>query len=749
MGSGASRGGQAGGNNHNPHQSGRRQGVRETVHSDPGRRANFTTLSRHFQDKPPSPPPAEGQLKITNVDTKLLKNRLAHHTHEYEVQNLIIRRGQSFSIEVTFNRPYAEDVDKIIMELTVGEPPYTISKGTLMKVANVEGTLSSDNWGYQITQKEGNSVTLDVLLPVSVYIGKYGLALETVSTHNEESMKFRQDLESPMYVLFNPWCKDDTVYMEGDLEKEEYVMNDTGFIWYGTYKQLGRRRWNFGQFDEDVFHAVMYLLESSMVMWARSNAVYVARTMSSMTNAPDDGGVLVGNWSGNYNGGTRPTVWGGSVAILEEYKRTKRPVKFGQCWVFSGVLTTILRCLGIPTRSVTNYASAHDTDGSLTTDSHRDEFGRKIDSMNADSVWNFHVWNDCWMARPDLPVGYGGWQAVDATPQERSEGIFWTGPSPLAAIKQGHTYIGYDTGFVFAEVNSDRIEWLCKIRDNYIEDMVPITIKQSAIGKNISTKSVLKDDREDITHLYKFKEGSEEERMAVKYAVEHGTRPNTYKVEDLSDDIEFEIETEDQVTVGEDFDVKILITNKSGEDRTLDIYTAAHVCYYTGVAVPNGRCKEKSFDLTLDRNEIQEVKMRVYCSEYLKKLVDQSGMKIYAMAKVKETGQMWSDQDDFRLRTPDLKLQIDGTLQVGKKFKLKVQLKNPIPLTLTSCTVNVEGPGLQKPKMLKEKNIVPAGDMSTVVELTPQKSGKRVVMATFDSLQLSSVTGSLNIEIAD
>ncbi len=28
------------------------------------------------------------------------------------------------------------------------------------------------------------------------------------------------------------------------------------------------------------------------------------------------------------------------------------------------------------------------------------------------------------MARPDLPAGYGGWQAFDATPQEVSEGIF-------------------------------------------------------------------------------------------------------------------------------------------------------------------------------------------------------------------------------------------------------------------------------------------------------------------------------------
>ena len=26
------------------------------------------------------------------------------------------------------------------------------------------------------------------------------------------------------------------------------------------------------------------------------------------------------------------------------------------------------------------------------------------------------------MARPDLPTGFGGWQAIDATPQETSDG---------------------------------------------------------------------------------------------------------------------------------------------------------------------------------------------------------------------------------------------------------------------------------------------------------------------------------------
>jgi hypothetical protein len=35
---------------------------------------------------------------------------------------------------------------------------------------------------------------------------------------------------------------------------------------------------------------------------------------------------------------------------------------------------------------------------------------------------NFHVWNEVWMKRPDLKDEYNGWQVIDATPQEHSDG---------------------------------------------------------------------------------------------------------------------------------------------------------------------------------------------------------------------------------------------------------------------------------------------------------------------------------------
>jgi hypothetical protein len=57
-------------------------------------------------------------------------------------------------------------------------------------------------------------------------------------------------------------------------------------------------------------------------------------------NSNDDLGVLQGRWSGQYEDGTAPAAWTGSVPILEEYLDSGSEVKYGQCWVFAGVVAT-------------------------------------------------------------------------------------------------------------------------------------------------------------------------------------------------------------------------------------------------------------------------------------------------------------------------------------------------------------------------------------------------------------------------
>ena len=59
-------------------------------------------------------------------------------------------------------------------------------------------------------------------------------------------------------------------------------------------------------------------------------------------NDVDDNGILAGRWQKPYDDGTAPWDWTGSVKIIEEYMENKgrKPVKYGQCWVFSAVTVT-------------------------------------------------------------------------------------------------------------------------------------------------------------------------------------------------------------------------------------------------------------------------------------------------------------------------------------------------------------------------------------------------------------------------
>jgi transglutaminase 1 len=154
------------------------------------------------------------------------------------------------------------------------------------------------------------------------------------------------------------------------------------------------------QFHDIVLPAIMFLMEKTLFDYnVSADPVKVVRAISAMANSKDDDGLLVLNWRSTHSDEIHPWQWTSTVPILEQYLHSNgQPVKYAQCWVFAAVTTTLCRALGIPARTVTNYASAYDIDDSLTVDKFFSKTGEPI-SVTRDSIWHYHAWTDCWMAR--------------------------------------------------------------------------------------------------------------------------------------------------------------------------------------------------------------------------------------------------------------------------------------------------------------------------------------------------------------
>ncbi|KAM6938006.1 protein-glutamine gamma-glutamyltransferase K-like [Lycodopsis pacificus] len=683
-------------------------------------------------------------LKVQSIDlmkSKSGENRTEHHTNLYQRDDFIIRRGQTFLMWITLSRPFSRDTDKLHLELKTGPLP-TVSKRTHVIIPLVE-EVKDGRWEAAVVRQDDKKMMLSVNSPPTAVIGRYQLTVETTCANGQAVST--HDPANDIYMLFNPWCEDDTVFLDSEDERQEYVLNDIGRIYYGTSNQIGVRTWNHGQFDDGILAACVFVLEKSGTPrsgWG--DPINVVRVISAMINSPGDSGVLEGNWSGEYSDGTSPTVWSGSVQILKEYiKNNGKPVKYGQCWVFAGVFTTVLRCLGVPCRTVTNFSSAHDTDVSLTTDVYLDENLEPIDHLNADSIWNFHVWNDCWMARPDLPPGNGGWQGVDATPQETSQGSYCCGPASLAAVRNGQVFLKHDCSFVFAEVNSDKIYWQRNTDGTFSQ----IYSEKKLVGRFISTKAVGTDERIDITDLYKHTEGSVQERIAVETACSYGSKAEAYSCP-AAKDVSVEVTMDGEgPEMGSDAELTITLRNDNSEQRMLILHGQVDVIYYTGVHKATVR-KDK-MELDLQPNEVNSLKWSLEYKDYKDQLVDQAALMLTLSGRVKETQQVLATQFIFRLRTPDLIIKPIGKAVVGKKMAVKISFTNPLAQVLKAVIFHVEGLGILTAHKIHYGDIGSHASVSLTEHLVPSLPGPRKLLASLDCKQLTQVHGVTDITVEE
>ncbi|KAG8446605.1 hypothetical protein GDO86_014161 [Hymenochirus boettgeri] len=695
-------------------------------------------------------------------------NMAEHRTDFYNTSDLILRRGQAFKVILHFNRPL-QDGDKVEFIAATGPEPNE-PDGT-MTVFELSNFSNESSWNAKLDYMSSNSVIALITSPADAIIGRYILHLYVTTNKKKSYFKLRE-----LILLFNPWALEDAVYMEDESERQEYVLNDHGIIYFGLESAIDEEGWIFGQFEENILDISLEILDRGLNHQndpvldysQRYDPGYVGRVLSAMINSFDDDGVIEGRWTGKFTSGVDPQDWMGSVEILTKwYRGGYKPVKYGQCWVFAGVMCTVLRCLGIPTRVITNFSSAHDKDANLSIDSVYSSSGR---NMSKDTMWNYHVWNESWFTRRNLGSDYGGWQVLDATPQELSEGIHCCGPASVHAIKEGDVHLDYNVPFVFSEVNADRTTWIYYDKD--VKEKV--YSDSSYVGKNISTKSVGSNQRFDITKNYKYPEGSAKERQvyikAHKKLLEmgilkeehlgrriivkkrhkkrgHGLRLAEDNEEPARLDVTGKFELVHPPEFGDDVRLILTFRNFGQKTETMKVKLSSSVIQYTGIPVTEIFTDRST--VTVGTNKEKQLSLTISASQYEDELTKDHLIEVAALCVLKSKKKMLV-RKVVTIKKPPVSIKVLSFPVVNEPCELEISFQNPLSVMITDAVLILGGSGLIK-KQIKKRvpKLAPKEAGSITLEITPYRSGTRQLVVDFTSKKFSTVKGFHKIEVAD
>uniref|UniRef100_A0A4W5KRQ4 Coagulation factor XIII A chain n=1 Tax=Hucho hucho TaxID=62062 RepID=A0A4W5KRQ4_9TELE len=563
-------------------------------------------------------------LKCMSVDMMQHKNKSDHHCHLYEGKNniLIVRRAQEFQMTLQFNQPINPS-DKFQIEFYIGKTFLPIS-----------------------THQQEDECVVGITPSANAIIGRYYTNAAVIGSNGIS--RTQKDYRMDFYLLFNTWASSElNLFVVVFLPRTNFT---SGF---------STRCWNI--VAGTCFHSATRAL-------VRSGTDVEVRALCRPMNSQDDRGVLVGNWSDDYSLGTAPTFWIGSDQILLQYAN-KGPVSYAQCWVCAGMFNTFLRCLGIPARVITNIISAHNNTGNIITD--------LVCIVSTGTT-------TAYLSRPDLPAVYDldGWQVVDSTPQDTSDGYYRCGPCSGKAIKEG--LLGYQFD-------------------------APITNWENRV-----TKHGRSDERTYKMHM-RYNDEQEIPEANVEMMLEIPLEP---------------------VKHGKNFQMAVVFRILSEETRTIHGFLVGSTIYYTNIQ--RAQFMQEIFDVTLNPME-SEVQVVVLAQNYMPQLGCQSNLRVVVTAKSMDNIQDMTAIQIVNLEGPEL------AFSVGLEVPLvvfKVEFTNPFPFRLHDVRMAMQGPHFMSYWEKLYSEIATGASITWMESCVPTRSVDTMIYAVLDCSVLGNVQGN-------
>ncbi|NWW85132.1 EPB42 protein, partial [Rhynochetos jubatus] len=702
-------------------------------------------------------------LSVKKCDFKIPMNNRNHRTEEISTERLMVRRGQPFTITVSFSAPMHDHLQQLkrsfLISLATGPHPSE-ADGTRTEFP-ISSLGDQRQWSAALEEQDPFFWTIAVNTPANATIGHYALFLRASKS---------SCLLGNFTLLFNPWCQDDEVFLANEAQRQEYVLNQEGVIYRGTENAALAQPWDFSQFEKGIIDICLKLLDvgegqhqDTDRTW-RKSPVSICHTIAAALNWDQFGGILTECGTEQYYNGTTSSMWLGSSPILRQWAAAQRkPVRYRQRWVFAAIMCSVLRCLGIPTRVVTGFTWAHNANSSLSVDEFYGEDGTLLTQDKSARVWTFHVWNECWMARMDLPPEYRGWQALDATCQEKGKGkISKTGlgaschgPAPVQAIKEGDIEVHHDVCYFFAAVNAKCQVWIRKADDT----LQPALSGRKYTGNNISTKSVGSERCEDITHNYKYPEGSLQEKKVLDKAYRKikklettsssSETPFSSTPTSLEEPVNLfiHLHSESSVLLGEDVRISIAVFNHCDEEKATHLVVGAQSLHYNGV--PIAQLWKEEFHFLLKSHEGNNLKVFVPYSQYREALGENHLIRLTAMLRAEDSFDIHFAQEEISIRDPSLTIEFPEKLVQYQPSTAKIRLLNPLTEPLEECVIVVAGRGLiHGQRRYRLGSVQPKSTQDLPVPFTPIQAGPRRLTACLTCRHLQNVKSYKTTTIA-
>ena len=663
------------------------------------------------------------------INWNVLENLENNFTSNFRETFLVVRRGFPIKFQITtgeLERVKFYNIPSKSEGLTI-EPPRNM----------VEVALTRDKPTYaEWALEEGENGEITVRSAPNCIIGLWLIKIRVSG----------EDYRKEVRILFNPWCREDEVFLEDEELRHEYVLNENGrlFAFKGAFFP-----WFYGQFEHHILDIVLYLLDkTNLNTLCKSSAVFVARALSHIIvhDEKTNSGIISARWQEPFSGGYDPKHWNNSVEILNKYFKTRSHVSYGQCWVFSAVLITTMRALGIPCRAVTSESSFHDSSRSSMCEW---EVLNDGSVKRLEQIWNFHVWVEVWMKRDDLPGNYGGWQALDATPQELFQGLGSVGPASVIAIKQAAVHLPYDTAFLFSEVNADLAFWK-RDKSGQLEKI--IKIESDKIGRRVVTKEVSKWKADDITSSYKNDEHnviSVEEKMRILVAINPGINTSLYEKFYWNESkLRLKLTAPDYIALGNGFEFSAEVEmDKIPPSSVANITITVFVSTNTGQFI--GQVMKREYK-QMDLSKLIPLKMRIEYGNYRRFAGSGYVMKLFATCHLKKPFEA-IDCDflavPFHCRAPEINVISSIPFIQSQPVDIKLSFVNEFNFGLSGCYFELCAPSM-KPKAFGIKKGLASGESCYIhLQYKPRRSGEVMLIVKFGCREISVMCGSAIIDV--